>query len=93
MKSDIKFPGEHFSRENGSLRLGGLFLQDIAKKYGTPLYVYDLDRIRKRCGQIAGNLKKITPKSQAFFAVKALGNISILKLIHQVESFVVFHIN
>ena len=83
MKSDIKFPGEHFSRENGSLRLGGLFLQDIAKKYGTPLYVYDLDRIRKRCGQIAGNLKKITPKSQAFFAVKALGNISILKLIHQ----------
>lgn len=79
----MKFPGEHFSRENGSLRLGGLLLQDIAKQYGTPLYVYDLDRIRTRCEQIAGNLKKITPKSRAFFAVKALGNLSILKLIHQ----------
>ena len=34
---------------NGHLALGGVDTVELAKKYGTPLYVMDEDRIRERC--------------------------------------------
>ena len=33
----------------GHLALGGVDVVEMAKKYGTPLYIYDEDRIRERC--------------------------------------------
>ena len=33
----------------GHLTLGGVDVVEMAKKYGTPLYIYDEDRIRERC--------------------------------------------
>ncbi len=33
----------------GELLLAGVSVPDMAKKYGTPLYLYDEDRIRERC--------------------------------------------
>ena len=33
----------------GHLALGGVDVVEMAKKYGTPLYLYDEDRIRERC--------------------------------------------
>ena len=35
--------------EKGHLTLGGIDVVDMAKKYGTPLYLYDENRIRERC--------------------------------------------
>lgn len=35
--------------DGGELCLAGAALSDIAKKYGTPLYLYDEERIRNRC--------------------------------------------
>ncbi len=35
--------------EKGNLCIGGVDTVDLAKKYGTPLYVMDEDRIRNRC--------------------------------------------
>ena len=35
--------------ENGNLAMGGVDTVALAKKYGTPLYVMDEDRIRERC--------------------------------------------
>lgn len=41
---------ENLSRkESGELALAGVGLTAIAKKYGTPCYVYDEERIRERC--------------------------------------------
>ena len=41
---------ENLSRsETGELCLAGVPLSPLAKKYGTPLYLYDEDRIRDRC--------------------------------------------
>lgn len=34
---------------SGELLLAGVSVSDMAKKYGTPLYLYDEDRIRERC--------------------------------------------
>ena len=35
--------------EKGHLALGGVDVVDMAKKYGTPLYLFDENRIRERC--------------------------------------------
>jgi len=41
---------ENLSRnENGELCLAGMPLSPLAKEYGTPLYLYDENRIRERC--------------------------------------------
>ena len=41
---------ENLSRaEDGELCLAGQRLSPLAEKYGTPLYLYDEDRIRERC--------------------------------------------
>ena len=41
---------ENLSRsESGELCFAGVPLSGLAKKYGTPLYLYDEDRVRERC--------------------------------------------
>ena len=45
-----KFICENISRtESGELCFAGMPLTPLAKKYGTPLYLYDEERIRKMC--------------------------------------------
>ena len=53
-------------------------LKEAAAVYGTPLYVYDLDIIRKQYLELKNSMKKI-PNLKIYFAAKALSNISILK--------------
>lgn len=57
----------------------GLDLLDVANEFGTPLYVYDSEKI----GQQIENLKSAFPglKLRIKYACKSLSNISILKLI------------
>jgi diaminopimelate decarboxylase len=40
---------------NGNLEISGCDTVELAKKYGTPLYVMDEDEIRKRCRSIKKN--------------------------------------
>ncbi len=77
------FPGDHFQRIDRKLHLGGIELSQLAGQFGTPLFVYDFDRVRSLASQITRELKTISAGSRAFFAVKALGNLSALRVIHQ----------
>ena len=55
-------------------------VEDIARQFGTPLYVYDADHIT---GQIARFRQGFsTVNLQIKYACKALTNINILKLVH-----------
>lgn len=50
MLTKEKFICENISRnECGELCLAGVSVAAMAKKYGTPLYLYDEERIRERC--------------------------------------------
>ncbi len=40
-------------RESGTLVIGGVDVRDLARDYGTPLYVYDEDDFRSRCREFA----------------------------------------
>ena len=60
--------------------MNNLELLKVAEKYGSPLYVYDTNKIKKQYNRLKKSFK--TVKSlQINYAVKALSNISILKFI------------
>jgi len=64
---------------NDRYTIQGLDLLDVVSEFGSPLYVYDADKI----GQQIENLKSAFPglKLRIKYACKALTNISILKLV------------
>ena len=55
---------------------------DLCERYGTPLYVYDAEIIEKQVKLLRGSFSNVA-KLRINFAVKALTNISILKLMKQ----------
>ncbi len=63
---------ENLSRVNGELTFAGCGLTALAKKYGTPLYLYDEDRIRERCRTYLGAVKEaFGERGHVLYASKA----------------------
>lgn len=57
------------------------FYKTLASHYGTPLYVYDADIIRKKVEAFRSAFNNLPVR--IFYAAKALTNISVLKLMKQ----------
>ena len=55
-------------------------LLSIAKEFGTPVYVYDVDSIREQYEKLTSSFSKNT---RFFYAAKALTNINILKYVEK----------
>jgi diaminopimelate decarboxylase len=66
---------------NGEYQVGGVRLLDIAEEFGTPLYVYDADRIVSQYHKLTNAFK--TTRVKLKYAVKASNNINILKLLRK----------
>ena len=43
-------PGDAFPRVDGKLRCGPFSVQELAERFGTPLFLYSMDAIRERLG-------------------------------------------
>lgn len=70
--------------KNNQLYLGKFSTKSLVEKFGTPLYVYEAETIKKRYLEL---IKNITyPKLHIHYACKANTNISILKLLKQLGS-------
>jgi len=54
-------------------------LTELAETYGSPLYVYDADKIEAQYQRLTNAFSKV-PRLRVHYAVKALSNISILSL-------------
>jgi diaminopimelate decarboxylase len=65
----------------GNYQLQGLSVLDLSKEFGTPLYVYDADKITKQVQSLKNAFSESDLKIK--YAAKALTNISILKHIQQ----------
>jgi len=61
------------------------FLLQLAKKHGSPLYVYDTDKIISQYNRITDAFSKVK-NVKINYAVKALSNITILKIFNQLGS-------
>ncbi|MFL2901383.1 MAG: diaminopimelate decarboxylase [Candidatus Pelagibacter sp.] len=62
---------------NNKLSFDNKLIDSIAKKYGTPLYCYSFEKIKKNITSFKKNFKSFTPL--ICFAVKSNTNIKILK--------------
>ncbi len=63
------------------VRCEGVALSEIAKRYGTPVYVYSRAAIEESLDELQSGLGNLP--HLLCFAVKANGNLSILKLLAQ----------
>lgn len=71
------------ANEQGHLEIGGLDTVDLAKKYGTPLYVYDVSVIRKNCRDFVDTFKSLGVKAQVAYASKAFSTVAMLQVINE----------
>ncbi len=63
---------------DGHYSIQGIRLTDLCSEYGTPLYVYDAEKIRFQTHEMQKAFS--TSNMKIKYAVKALSNLSILKL-------------
>ena len=63
-----------------SFKIQGVSVDELAKEFGTPLYVYDAAKIVEQVNTLQQAFSAIKHKIK--FAAKALTNVSVLKLIH-----------
>jgi len=69
--------------QGGRLVIGGVPAADLARQFGTPLYVMDERRIRDNCRAYTAALRAAFPRAQAVFASKALCCLATCRLAHE----------
>ena len=61
------------------LTLGGLAVEDAAKRHGTPLYLYNPARVRDNLERLSGALASTGLRTRVFYALKANRHIPLLR--------------
>ncbi len=72
---------EFFHYDQGSLYCEEIAVNELAKRFGTPLYIYSANAFRKRYRELAQAFSKLDPL--ICYSVKACSNLSILKLLKE----------
>ncbi len=69
--------------DKGHLEIGGLDTIQLAKEYGTPLYIYDVELIRERARSFKEAFENMGVKAQVAYASKAFSSIAMFQLIDE----------
>ena len=69
--------------EQGHLTIGGVDSVELAKKYGTPLFVYDIELFRKRARAFQQTFEDAGIGYQVAYASKAFSSIAIYQVAAQ----------
>ncbi len=72
----MKFIGENIA-------VGGVPVKDLASRFGTPLYVYDEEKIRANYRRAYQAFAKHYPDFEMFYAVKCCNNPAIVNIMRQ----------
>ena len=75
------FPDTAKVNLRGHLDIGGCDAVDLAKEFGTPLYVMDEATLRERCRRYIKNFHSYYPNSAVVFASKALSTVGASRII------------
>lgn len=67
--------------QNGVLHIGDLSASDLARRFGTPLYVYDAAVIRRQIANVQRGFARLP--FRPFYAMKANGALAILDLVRR----------
>lgn len=74
----------HYGMEinaDGHLEISGCDTVELAKQYGTPLYVVDEDFLRNNCRKFKNAMDRYFEKGRVMYASKALNTKAILKIV------------
>ena len=74
---------DDLTSKNGHLMIGGVDSVDLAKKYGTPLYVFDVSEIRSQIKKFRSAFEKADLKYQISYASKAFAVKAIYQVMKQ----------
>ncbi|HEY4602553.1 MAG TPA: diaminopimelate decarboxylase [Cerasibacillus sp.] len=69
--------------EHGHLVIGEVDVTRLAEKYKTPLYIYDIEKVRQNCRDFIDPFKEQHIKGRVAYASKAFSSIGILQVIQQ----------
>jgi diaminopimelate decarboxylase len=64
--------------ENNRYMIQGIDVEELCREFGTPLYVYDAEKIGEQVDSLRRAFKDVDLKIK--YAVKALSNVSVLRL-------------
>jgi len=67
------------TRDEGSLHVNGVSVWRLAEEYGTPLYIYDEEALRRRARSLVESMPK--PRFKIYYSVKANSNPHLLEII------------
>ncbi|PKR78899.1 diaminopimelate decarboxylase [Halalkalibacillus sediminis] len=65
------------------LHIGGISALDLIDKYGTPLFVYDIERVRENARSFVHTFQKLEVPFQVAYASKAFSSIAMLQVAKQ----------
>lgn len=69
--------------QQGHLQIGGIDTIELANKYGTPLYVYDVSLIRENCRAFVDTFQQLGVQAKVAYASKAFSSIAMLQVVKQ----------
>ncbi len=79
----MKLRGNMKVNAAGHLEIGGCDTVDLAREFGTPLYVLDEEFVRSQCRAYRNELAAVYPDSMVIYASKALMNMAISRIIDE----------
>ena len=71
-------PMKGFNRKEGQLFIDDISLKDVAKKFGTPVYVYSANKLKENLNNYLSSVRK---EDKVCYSVKSNSNIHILSLL------------
>lgn len=69
----------------GHLEIGGCDALDLVSRFGTPLYVYDEEEVRRRCRAWRAAMERCWPGGKVIYAAKAFLTLAMAALVRQEE--------
>lgn len=64
-----------------NLDIGGISVSELARTYGTPLYVYDADKIRDNYRRVLRTFRKYYRNFALYYAIKACSNLEVANIL------------
>lgn len=71
------------TNKKGNLTIGGLDVTTLAEKYGTPLFVYDVEMLRANARAFVRTFEELNVKAQVAYASKAFSSVAMLQVANQ----------
>lgn len=69
------------SYHNGLLQIEGVFVSELAVRFGTPLYVYSASMLRRQYTRLESSLREVAPRLLICYALKANANPTLGRML------------